>query len=81
MKMKDLFPDYFRYLELNNKKQSVYKIKKRLEKVSNYFNKNIKDITKRDILKFKISIDSDYSYRQYLLEKMEEECNEQNENI
>lgn len=25
--------------------------------------------------------DSDYSYRQYLLEKMEEECNEQNENI
>lgn len=50
MKMKDLFPDYFRYLELNNKKQSVYKIKKRLEKVSNYFNKNIEDITKKDII-------------------------------
>lgn len=64
MKMKDLFPEYFKYLELNNKKQSVYKIKKRLEKVSNYFyDQRINSITKKDILNFKISLeDENYSY-------------------
>lgn len=65
MELEKLFPLYFRYLELNNKEQSIYKVKMRMKKISEYFkNKNIQDITKKDIILFKMYLDSfNYSYK------------------
>lgn len=61
--MEELKEGYFRYLELNNKTQSIYKIKKRLNKALYYLDKNISELNKLDLINWKLKIEQDnYSY-------------------
>ena len=70
MTINEIVPLYFRYLELNNKEQSIYKIKNRMNKIIDFFkNKTIEDITKKDIILFKIDLENknySYSYKKAL---------------